>query len=551
MKRREFLRNTVLLGATTKLAPVSKAGARKNDLKDLKPLKPNPDNLYATAKHAMVSTSHPLATEAALDALKKGGSAVDAYLTAAVVQTVVEPCMTTLAGGLGVTYYEAKSGKTSAAGGGFANPKNETDVFTPYDYTTGRTVMVPGYVAGIYSAWRRWGKLSWSNLFEPAIDIATHGFVIDHLQWGWVYKYSHWVGRYPEGREIWYPEGYLLSVGDVLKQPRLATTLQRLVEEGPDYFYKGAWAKKFVEMVQAQGGKITLDDMINFQVKSRGNWISDETQEGERAQTMRPYREYEVDASSNAMIILALNLVEEADLRGRGRPTECSDSLYYQMRIIQEAWHTGMLYGPKTHDALVSKDYAKQVWKLIESGPPRPYQGIDAGTCAVVVVDKDGNIARGTHSSSSSPYGTGIIVDGVIANRVIYHRTVKMPNGISTHHMIFKDGKHVFVIGSPSRSFFTNVFQNTINVLEYGMDLWESVNQPLFGAPGPIYPGEEIENVFPEKVLRGIEKKGMQLMRISPRYIHMGSCHAIMIDRAKGEIRGVADPRRRGLAKGY
>src|SRR5574337_1684658 len=201
MNRRELMRNAALAGVTVSLPRMSAAAVQDKFRRDPKPLEPDPTRLYATAKHAMVSTSHPLATEAAVEALKKGGNAVDAYLMAAIAQTVVEPVLTTLAGVLDISYYETKSGEVFRSGGGFANPKNENDVFRPHDYSTGRTVMVPGYVAGIHAASKRWGKLSWRELFEPAIYYAKNGFVIDHLLWGLVFEYSRWIGRFPEGRE--------------------------------------------------------------------------------------------------------------------------------------------------------------------------------------------------------------------------------------------------------------------------------------------------------------------------------------------------------------
>ena len=95
--------------------------------------------------------------------------------------------MTTLAGALGISFYDATSGAILRLGGGFASPKAEVGEFAPGDYITARTAMVPGYVAGIHHAWRTRGKLPWKDLFEPAIRLAEDGFIIDHLLWGWVY----------------------------------------------------------------------------------------------------------------------------------------------------------------------------------------------------------------------------------------------------------------------------------------------------------------------------------------------------------------------------
>lgn len=549
--RRTFMKQA---GAGLAAATGYPAGLETPGAPDPKPLRPDRARQFATAQRAMVSTSHQYATEAALGALQRGGNAVDAYLTAALAQTVVEPEMTTLAGALGITYYDAKTGQVFQLGGGYAKPKAESDIFGPHDYTTGRTVMVPGFVAAAHAASQRWGKLAWRDLFEPAIHHAETGVPVDHLKWGWAFEQYQWLGRYPEGRELWFPDGHLLGIGQTLRQPGLATTLGRLAREGPDYFYKGDWARKFVQSVQARGGALSLDDLASFSgVTTDEGWLLGGEQRGAPAskRAIGSFRDYQVVGLSNAMIVLALNLVELADLKRRGRPTESADSLYLLIRIVQEIWHAASTYGPATHDTLVSKEYAQQLWRIVEHGPPRPYQGIDAGTCIVVVVDPDGNIACGSHSSSSTPFGTGIIVDGVIANRVIFHRKYKLPAGILNYHLIFKDGRPLLVVGSPGRSMFPIVFQNTVNVLEYGMDLWESVNQPIFGAPGPEAAGEEIETGYSESILDAVEKRGIPLMRIAPGYVHLGGCHAAVIDRANGVVHGVADPRRLGVAQGF
>ncbi len=551
MNRRDFFHGAALATAAG-LPPSRRVGAhplqRAND--DPRPLKPDKSRLRATASRAMVSTSHPYATEAALDALRQGGTAVDAYLTAAITQTVLQPVMTTLGGGLYVTYYDQASNTVAQGGTGFASPAAEDGRLESYDLTTGRTVMVPGYVASVYAISQRWGKLPWRDLFEPAIRYAREGFTIDHLLWGWTFEYSRWLGRNPEGREIWYPDGHLLSVGDTLRQTKLAITLERLRDEGPGYFYTGAWARNFVDAVRAHGGRMTYEDLAQFKIEGDGSWFA---ADGDTPMpvTRGRFRDYEVVAPANAMMVLALNLVEEGDLRRIGHPSESADALYYLIRIVQEAWHTGLLLRPNNHDVLTSKEYARQVWKIIEGGPPRPYKGISAGTCAITVVDEAGNVACGDHSSSSSPYGTGIIVDGVIANRVVFQHNSTLPSGIFTSLIVMKDGKPAMAIASPSRSFFSTILMNTVNVLEYGMDLWDSVNQPLFGAPGPTYPGEEIETSFGEDLIKQIEKRGMRVMRVAPWEIHMGSCHAVVIDQEAGQLHGVADPRRLGMAKGY
>jgi gamma-glutamyltranspeptidase/glutathione hydrolase len=362
----------------------------------------------------MASSSHPLATEIAICALEKGGSAVDAYLAAAFAQTVLEPPMTTLAGGLGLGYFDNKTGELYQCGGGFGAPAAETGDWSVEESLTARPTMVPGFVRGAELAHKQFGKLSWAELLEPAIVLAEEGFIIDHLLWAWTYERRNFAGRYPSGQAIWFPNGHLRQPGDRFRQPELAATLKRLRAEGPDYFYTGAWAKRFVAAVRDRGGRMTLEDVAKYQPFLAESW----TPGPGRGEATVTYRDYQVGPEGRATFGLACSLMEIGDLRGRGRPTESADALYCQIRIMQEIWHAGLQYRREDHDAFVSKEHARKVWRAVESGPPRPFRGLFEGTCALTIVDGDGNVAAGTHSSTSAAYGIGLFVDGVVVNRV-------------------------------------------------------------------------------------------------------------------------------------
>jgi gamma-glutamyltranspeptidase len=120
---------------------------------------------------------------------------------------------------------------------------------------------------------------------------------------------------------------------------------------------------------------------------------------------------------------------------------------------------------------------------------------------------------------------------------------------LSTSFLVLQNGKPRLAIASPSRSYFSNILQNAVNMLEFGMTPRESVAQPLFGSPSSEYPGEELESVFPEPVQYGVTKRGLAPILVAPGYLHLGCCQAALID--QGVIHGVADPRRRGMAKGW
>ena len=189
----------------------------------------------------MASSDHTYATEAALWALERGGSAADAYMTAAIAQCVLEPTMTTLGGGFGMAFWDAETGQLAQGGGFFAFPSG-APASEPYDERKSWTAwgaMVPGFVRGLETCHAAWGKLRWEDLFEPAIVFAEEGFVIDHMLWGYAKATRKMIGRFPgPGRDAWFRDGYMLGVGDVLRQPALAATLKALPDEGPDYFFQ-------------------------------------------------------------------------------------------------------------------------------------------------------------------------------------------------------------------------------------------------------------------------------------------------------------------------
>ncbi len=552
MHRRDLLTSTLAGTAALAWAPDLQAADKRDwaamARHDLKPVQPNLANVYATGGRTMASSDHPYATEAALWALERGGSAADAYMTAAIAQCVLEPTMTTLGGGFGMAFWQAETGQLALGGGSFAFPSG-APASEPYDERKSWTAwgaMVPGFVRGLEACHGAWGKLPWKDLFEPAIVFAEDGFVIDHLLWGYAKATRKMIGRFPgPGRDVWFRNGYMLGVGDTLRQPALAATLKALRDEGPDFFYTGPFARELAAEVQRRGGGITADDLKNFDQA----YVSPAWKPGDEGGT--PYRAFEVAPVSGPLFQLALRVYEAADLEAMGHPTESVEALHTQVRLAQELWIRGRDLTPENQAQFVSEDHAAEVLEAIRTGAPRPFQGFSAATCALAIVDAEGNVAAGTHSSSSEPFGTGINVGGVILNRATFIRKfTDMPKGFSTLLWLFRDGKPALAMATPSRSLMECLLQGAANIVEYGMPLAEAVSAPRFGHPHPGMTAIEIEGDFSEELLTALAARGHDLYRVSPKDINMGSIHGVRLS-AEGAIEGVADPRRRGLAKGY
>jgi gamma-glutamyltranspeptidase/glutathione hydrolase len=503
-----------------------------------RPSRPDPEHVAATSRRGMISTSHPAATRAGVAALEAGGSAVDAYLAAAAVQTVVEPTMTTLAGTMLISVYDPATGGSRFLSHLGSTPAAEDGNLNEAARWSGRTVVTPGWVKAAHEAWRRWGRLSWWELFADALTAARDGFVADQLLWGWAFGHRAVAGRHAAGREVWFPGGRLFSAGDVLRQPALARTIEQLAEQGPGYIYEGEFARRYVDTARAAGGRITLDDMAAAEVVDMP------------LAPLPVAGGYELH-TSGPLYALMLSL---AQLAGK------QDGLYEQMRIVEESWHHGLswntagfrLAGSDEMADRVSPEAAEKLLHQVLAGPPRPFDAMNMGTNAIVAADETGMIAHGTHSATSTPFGVGLMVDGVIVPRPMFlcaDPVVPIPVGWSTSLLALRDDRPVFVAASPSISALQNVFQNSVNVLQRGMSPAESVHQPLFGSS--IYPSRRpmVEATVGEETIAELERRGMAVAPVSPWEPELGSCQAIAFA-DDGSMHGVADPRRLGRAAG-
>ena len=217
-------------------------------------------------------------------------------------------------------------------------------------------------------------------MFEHAYQHAHEGFAIDLLLWGWIWEYRHKMARFPEGQKLWYPNGHLLGPGDRLVQRNLARTIHNIQhDETLEWFYRGAFARRYVAAVQADGGRLTLDDMAAH----HGVVVSQE------ATIVGRCRGYEIHSPTSHLIALALRAIEHGDLRHTGRPTENPESLYRQMRLIEEVFHYGLDTTSSSFaeimsshenvglDAkLIATDQVQQTWQRVISEPSGPHDDL-------------------------------------------------------------------------------------------------------------------------------------------------------------------------------
>ncbi len=508
----------------------------------------------AQSREGMAICSHPLATQEAVNVLRDGGNACDAALTASVAQTVLEPHMTTITGVLSMLYFDAATGETTYVNGSVNAPAAALPGFSPGDLLGGRGVAVPGFWGGFEAAHARHGKASRERVLRPAIDYARHGFETHPFLWGEIFVMCQTIGLTEQGREIYMPDNALPRPGDKLVQARAADTLEALLAEGNDYFYRGGFAEELVEVVENAGGVLTLEDMAAYEAR----W---------QEPAWGTYRGYDVAGApppdhGGSHMIEILNMVELLDLQRLGPPTDSPEALYQMARIVNTVYSEGSRQrDPKSHylplETLLSKEYARIRYDLLqmdgelddESPVPPP------GSNHVTVADADGNIATVLHSCMSLPWTNGLFAGGVSVCAAGAHFLRVMPDPgdrISAYvcpNIVFRDGRPVLASGSPSVGLLANILQNTVNLLDFGLPIEEAVHRPRFGGNSYERPGSlMIEVDIDESVRGGAAQRGIQWHVVNPWNWHHGSFEGIHVTEAG--YRACGDPRRNAMAIG-
>jgi gamma-glutamyltranspeptidase len=345
---------------------------------------------HAAGRRVGVTSSSAEATDAALSTLSQGGNAADAYLAAALTQTVVEPGLTTIGGALGMFFFRASTGKTESALGRLGPAAAES-----YDYErfspasrTGRGLPVPGFLAGCRAAHERFGKQPWAKLFQPAIGHALSGVVVPDAV---LRLAERSLAQSPEGRAIWTKDGRFLRPGEKLVQTELGRTLSAVARGGPEAFYEGEFARAYVKRARADGGRLTMKDMQG--------WHDFATTRA--CELDGSYRGHRVCAPRAGLLTYALHLTEALDLRATGPAVASPESVFRQIRILEEVFLSTKAYSEETHDRYVSPDYATERADFVLKSPIREVRIDDLFNTCFLVVRDDRGTAPGEHTPST------------------------------------------------------------------------------------------------------------------------------------------------------
>ena len=503
----------------------------------------------ATGRRGIAITSHPLATREAVNVLRSGGNACDAALCASVTQTVVEPHMTGITGNFSLLYHDAASGRTAYVNG---TPN------VPLGAKVGANgrasdVGVPGFWHAFEAAHERFCSKPKGDLMKAAITYAREGFEIHPFLWGEIFVQCQTLGKTAAGREIFMPNKALPRPGDVLVQKRAAETLQRLREEGLDY-YRGDFAKAFCEVSKEAGRNVTVADFEHYQARwQEPAWGS--------------YRGYRVAGSpppdhGGTMVIEMLNLFELLDLQKLGPPTDSAETLAQMIRMVDLVWSEGHGHGdpevfPIDLERVVSKELARMRFDLLQMDQPKlrpPKDESHAGSNHVTVADGAGNVATILHTCNALPWSNGLFTEGVTICD-IYASGIpgyRKSNYIAPN-ILFRDDKPFLASGSPSISLIQCILQNTVNIVDFDIPIEESVLRPRFGSRslGPTGWSDRflIEADLDSDVREQAAASGIPIEIANPWNWHHGAFEGIHIDPGSGTMRACGDPRRNSKAE--
>ena len=521
------------------------------------------------AKHGMVASSQPLASQVGVDVLKRGGNAVDAAIAMAAMLNVTEPMMTGLGGDMFALVYWARTRELKGLNASGRAPQALTlehfaknNVKSMPEIGMG-SITVPGAFDGWVTLRDKYGTMPLADLLAPAIDCAEHGFpVMEKTAEDWNAEVQK-LSRNSAAAANYLVNGRAPRPGEIFRQPNLARTLQTLAEGGRDAFYKGPIAKKIVEYMQANGGFISMEDLA----ATKSDWVEP------ISTNYRGYQVFELPPNGQGITaLIALNILEGFDLAAmRSQPTLYYHTLIEATKLAfadRNRYIADPTFAKVPVAELLSKEYAAKRVALIDprkvlDSPPAGEMNLGSDTTYFTVVDKDGNAVSFINSLFDA-FGSGIVAGDtgiVFQNRGSAfsldprHPNVLAPGKRPFHTlvpaMIFKDNQLWMSFGVMGGAIQAQGHvQVLVNLIDRKMSLQEAIDAPRYRFTNDrnVLLEDELGATVIEQLIKlgHVKAKPAGILRSS-----MGGGQAIMIDPENGTLMGASDPRKDGMALGY
>ena len=466
------------------------------------------------AQKGMVVSQNEVASRIGAEAIKEGGTAIDAVVATAFALAVVHPTAGNIGGGGFILFRPAKGEPVAYDFREVAPAKASPTMFlkdgkysTELHHNSYLAVGVPGTVAGLHLAWKDQGKLPWKRLVDPAIALARDGFTVTEGLSRSLKSAQREMQKYPASVAQFTKNGVPYEAGDTLKQPELARTLERIAAQGPAGFYQGETALALEKEMLAHGGLITREDLKNYSAKKRVPVAG--TYRGYGVVSMPPI------SSGGVAMIEMLNILEGYDIASMGSGS--ADAIHLMAEAMKRAYADRAHYlgDPDfNHDMplarLMSKDYAADLRKTIsrartsKSSPTTfdwPHESDE--TTHISIVDGDRNAVSMTYTLEQG-YGVKIVVpgagfllnnemgdfnagpeltnaEGLIGTKANLAEPGKRMLSSMTPSILTKDGQLFMVTGSPGgRTIINTALETIVDVVDFGMNAQEAVDAPRF-----------------------------------------------------------------------
>ena len=541
------------------------------------------------ARHGMVASTNEVASRVGVQIMKRGGNAVDAAIAVAFALAVTHPAAGNLGGG-GFMMIRLKDGRSTAIDYREMAPaaahrnvyldKNGNLIEGEGGSLVGyRAAGVPGTVRGMELALKKYGsgKLTWSQLLEPARLLAANGFTVTYELARSLKGSDDYLSKYAETKRIYLRGGNFYKEGEVFRQPELAATFARLQRSGPNEFYEGETARLIAADMKRHNGLMTMEDLRGYVAKERTPLRG--TYRGHEIISMPP------PSSGGAVLLEMLNILEGYDLQKTD--ANSSDRYHLMAEAMRRAFADRAEYMGDSDfvkvpvAGLIDKSYAATLRATINTdrastsaevraGRPAGYESEE--TTHFTVVDADGNAVANTYTLNNSygsaavAKGTGMLLNdemddfaakpgtpnlyGLIQGERNAVAPRKRPLSAMTPTIVLrKDGSLWFTVGSPGGPTIINTVLCIItDVIDYNMNIQQAIDAPRIHHQW--LPDELVGEPFglSGDTQRALTARGHTLAKL--RYL--GDAEGIMIEEKTGMRLGATDPRRSdGQAVGY
>jgi gamma-glutamyltranspeptidase/glutathione hydrolase len=529
------------------------------------------------APSVMAATSQPLATEAALAVMRRGGSAVDGAIAANAVLGLTEPTGAGVGGDLFAIVWDPKTQKLYGLNASGRSPRSLT---LEYFKSQGMThipplgplpVTVPGAVDGWFELHGRFGRLPMTDVLAPAIGYARKGFpVTEVIAAGWQ-RNARVLEKFPGFRETFMPDGHAPAKGEMFANPRLAGTYEAIAKGGRDAFYKGDIARAIAAYMKANGGFLSYEDLATH----HSQWVEPVSV------NYRGYDVWELPPNGQGIAALQmLNILEGFDLKKMGfGSADYLHVLAETKKLVFEdraRYYADPDFATIPLERLLSKDYATQRRALIDMGhaatnyPPGEMPGAKSDTVYLTVADADGMMVSLIQSnyrgmgSGMTPGELGFVLQdrGELFSLTPGHPNVFEPGKRPFHTIIpafvTRGGKPLISFGVMGGDMQPQGHvQVLVNMIDFGMNLQEAGDAPRLRHDGSSQPTDEVmtdggelalETGFEPAVIAELERRGHRIKAVRGDF---GGYQAIRRDPGNGSYAGASESRKDGQAAGF